>query len=58
MQCRGTIGLYRFYNTGVDKLGEPFALCEAHAAVQKVPDVCYLRKIADKAVQGTACEGS
>jgi len=49
--------LYRFYNMVASKDGEPFALCDKHRKIQKIPDNCILSKIADKTDWGcNICE--
>jgi len=45
-----TISLYRFYNMNKSDYGEPFALCQKHRQVQRIPELCILDKIADKAI--------
>ena len=45
------VSLYRFFNSEVNKYGEPFALCATHAAEQKVPEACFLEMIAKEALQ-------
>jgi hypothetical protein len=48
--ARNEVRLYRFFNYIVGEDGEPFALCDKHKEIQKIPGTCALRKIADKAV--------
>lgn len=43
--------LYQFYNMEKSAHGQPFALCDEHRRDQKVPDVCVLQKIAEKAIE-------
>lgn len=33
------VGLYRLYNYALDKAGEPFGMCDEHAAVYNPPFV-------------------
>jgi hypothetical protein len=44
------VRLYRFYNTESHAKGEPFALCDECAKVQKLVLGCTLLKIADRAL--------
>lgn len=45
--CAGEKRLYRFYNMDISDYGAPFALCDFHRTVQRIPDHCVIHEIAD-----------
>ena len=50
-ECKGNVGLYRFYNVTVNKHGEMFSLCEHHRSQQVTPNDCILEKLAENSVR-------
>lgn len=49
------VRLYRFYNIEQSKYGEPFAMCDECREAYESPNYVYMRKVADRAVEG--CQG-
>jgi hypothetical protein len=50
------VRLYVFYNYGVGKQGEPFALCDECRKIQPIPADCDLRVLANQAVGGCSAD--